>query len=62
MIYNFITPGTVDAEIYERCLMRIGVFQQALGASEEILGTLTQEIQNIADNFNLTEEEQAARL
>ncbi len=62
VIYNFITPGTVDAEIYERCLLRIGVFQQALGASEEILGNVTQEIQNIADNFNLTEEEQAARL
>ncbi|MDP3333985.1 MAG: SNF2-related protein [Methylococcaceae bacterium] len=62
VIYNFITPGTVDAEIYERCLLRIGVFEQALGASEEILGKLTQEIQNIADDFNLTEEEQAARL
>lgn len=62
VIYNFITPGTVDAEIYERCLLRIGVFQQALGGSEEILGRLTQEIQNIADNFNLNAEEQAARL
>ena len=62
VIYNFITPGTVDAEIYQRCLWRIGVFQQALGASEEILGTLTKEIQNIADNFILNEEEQTARL
>ena len=26
-IYNLITPGTVDADIYDRCLMRIGVFQ-----------------------------------
>ncbi len=25
-IVNFVTPGTVDAEIYERCLCRIGVF------------------------------------
>lgn len=62
VIYNFITPGTVDAEIYQRCLLRIGVFQQSLGGNEEILGELTQEIQNIADNFNLTKEEQAARL
>lgn len=62
VIYNFITPGTVDAEIYDRCLLRIGIFQQALGGSEEILGRLTQEIKNIAENFALTTEEQVARL
>jgi hypothetical protein len=62
MIYNFITPGTVDAEIYERCLLRIGVFRQALGGSEEILGRLTREIRDIAENLALTPEEQAARL
>jgi len=62
VIYNFITPGTVDAEIYERCLWRIGVFQQSIGGNEEILGELTKEIQNIADDFNLSTEEQTARL
>lgn len=46
-IFNFITPGTVDAEIYERCLLRIGVFRQALGGSEEILGKLTREIRSM---------------
>lgn len=62
VIYNFITPGTVDAEIYERCLLRIGVFRQALGGSEEILGRLTREIRDIAENLALTPEEQAVRL
>lgn len=61
VIYNFITPGTVDADIYERCLLRIGLFRQALGGSEEILGKLTREIKNIAENFSLTTEEQALR-
>lgn len=61
-IYNFITPGTVDAEIYERCLVRIGVFRQALGGSEEILGRLTREIRDIAENLTLAPGEQAARL
>ena len=61
-IYNFITPGTVDAEIYERCLVRIGVFRQALGGSEEILGKLTREIHSIAENLELTDEERSARL
>ncbi len=61
VIYNFITPGTVDAEIYERCLLRIGIFRQALGGSEEILGKLTKEIREIAENFTLNAEEQATR-
>ncbi len=62
VIYNLITPGTVDAEIYERCLLRIGVFRQALGGSEEILGRLTREIHAIAENLTLSAEQQAARL
>jgi ERCC4-related helicase len=60
-IYNLITPGTVDADIYERCLLRIGVFNSALGASEEILGEITREIRDIAENFTLTEAERSAR-
>ncbi len=34
-IYNLVTPGTVDYDIYERCLWRIGVFQRALGSYED---------------------------
>ena len=52
-IYNLITPGTVDADIYERCLLRIGVFESALGGSEKILGEITTELQNIAEDFEL---------
>lgn len=62
VIYNFVTPGTVDADIYQRCLLRIGVFRQALGGSEEILGKLTRDIRAIAENFALSPEEQSARL
>jgi len=62
VIYNFITPGTVDAEIYERCLLRIGVFRQALGGSEEILGQLTRKIRDVAENLTLNQEERALRL
>ncbi len=61
-IINMITPGTVDADIYERCLVRIGVFNAALGGSEEILGEITNEIKNIADNFALSEEERRSKL
>ncbi|MEW4453060.1 helicase-related protein [Bremerella sp. JC817] len=61
-IYNLITPDTVDADIYERCLMRIGVFEEALGESEEILGRITRDIQQIAINPNLSDEERREQL
>ena len=61
-IYNLITPGTVDADIYERCLKRIGIFEQALGASEEILGKITADIQEIAIDPKLSEEERRGKL
>jgi superfamily II DNA or RNA helicase/uncharacterized protein YuzE len=61
-IINFVTPGTVDADIYERCLMRIGVFQHAVGGNEEILGTITKQLHDIAESFGLSEEERSQRL
>ncbi len=61
-IVNLITPGTVDADIYERCLVRIGVFNNALGGSEEILGEITQEIRNIAENYALSENDRKMKL
>ena len=61
-IVNLITPGTVDADIYERCLLRIGVFEGALGGSEEILGEITTELRDIAENYALTQEERRTKL
>lgn len=61
-IVNFVTPGTVDGDIYERCLWRIGIFQHAVGGNEEILGEITRKLHDIADRFDLTPAERAARL
>lgn len=61
-IVNMITPGTVDADIYERCLKRIGVFNNALGGSEEILGEITREIRSIAENYELSDDERKQKL
>ncbi|CAG9165206.1 RNA polymerase-associated protein RapA [Cupriavidus laharis] len=61
-IFNLVTPGTIDADIYNRCLMRIGVFQHAIGSSEEILGEITKEIHSISESFKLTDDERAERL
>ncbi|MBN2829030.1 MAG: DEAD/DEAH box helicase family protein, partial [Candidatus Cloacimonetes bacterium] len=62
VIYNLITPNTIDAEIYERCLLRIGVFESSIGDTEEILGDITKEIKDIAEDFTLTKEEREAKL
>ncbi|MFH1021036.1 MAG: helicase-related protein [Pseudomonadota bacterium] len=61
-IVNLITPGTVDSDIFTRCLLRIGVFQHAIGGNEEILGEITEEIHNISENFELTQTERELRL
>jgi len=61
-IVNLITPGTVDADIFERCLDRIGVFNRAIGGSELILGEITIGIKSIAENYNLTDLERKDRL
>ncbi len=61
-IYNFVTPGTVDFDIFQRCLLRIGVFERAIGGSEAILGEIASRLQAVADDFRLTDEERQARL
>lgn len=61
-IYNMVTPGTVDADIYDRCLLRIGVFHSSIGDCEEILGEITGEIRKLVDNFQLTDEERRSKI
>lgn len=61
-IYNMVTPGTVDADIYDRCLTRIGVFHSSIGDCEEILGEITGEIRKLVDNFQLTDEERKEKI
>jgi len=61
-IFNLITPGTIDAQIYDRCLSRIGVFQHAIGGNEEILGEIGREMRSIVESFTLSDEERSKRL
>lgn len=61
-IYNMITKGTVDADIYDRCLMRIGVFERSIGECEAILGQISNEVEKIALNSKLTDEERRYKL
>jgi len=61
-IFNMVTPGTVDYDIYERCTNRIGVFRQSIGDCEEILGSVAKELRDIVENFSLSETEKQARI
>ena len=62
VIYNFITEDTIDYTIYDRCLLRIGIFENSIGASEEILGDIFTEILQIAMDFKLTEKQRKEKL
>lgn len=61
-IVNLVTPGTVDYEIYERCLLRLGIFEHAVGGNEEILGELGAALQSIGESLSLTPREVRDRL
>ncbi|MET7668181.1 helicase-related protein [Micromonospora luteifusca] len=61
-IVNILTEGTIEAEIYRRCLSRIGVFHRAVGGSERILGDLTTQLRRIADDLTLSDADRVQRL
>lgn len=61
-IYNCIVNGTIDAEIYDRCFMRIGLFEQSLGECSDILGSIEHSIKNIIFDSSLTNEERLKKI
>ena len=61
-VYNVITADTVDADIYNRCLKRIGVFERSIGDCEEILGEIGSKIEKVAMDVRLTDEERRKKL
>lgn len=62
VIVNMITEGTIDQIVFDRCLMRIGVFENSIGDCEGILGEITEEIEHITNSFELTKSEQELKL
>ena len=61
-IVNLVTPDTVDYEIYDRCLLRLGIFEHAVGGNEEVLGELGAELRSIGESVSLTRSEVRDRL
>jgi ERCC4-related helicase len=60
-IYNCVTKDTIDEEIYERCLKRIGVFESSIGDCSDILGELVKSINDLVLDPVLTEKERSEK-
>lgn len=61
LIFNFITPGTVEERIFFRCFDRLGLFQDAIGDTEEVLGNIIYELNQIALDTKLSAEQAEAK-
>lgn len=54
IVIHFITPGTIESDILERVLDRIGVFEHAIGALEPIINNAWSDIESALLDFSLT--------
>lgn len=61
LIFNFITPGTVEERVFFRCFERLGIFKDTIGDLEEVLGEVLQDLTRMALNPALTPEQAEER-
>ena len=54
IITNFTTPGTIESDILEKVLDRIGIFEHAIGALEPIIESLWPKVEGALLDFTLT--------
>ncbi|MBG1269290.1 DEAD/DEAH box helicase [Nostoc sp. WHI] len=57
LIFNFVTPGTVEERIFFRCFERLGIFQDTIGDLEEVLGDVVQDLTRLALDPKLSPEQ-----
>ncbi len=62
LIINFHTPGTIESDIIERVLNRIGVFEGSIGELEPIIQSRLSDLRNTMDDFSLSDAERTRRL
>lgn len=61
-IHNLITEDTIDATVYDRCLLKIGVFEASIGDCSEILGDISDQIMRIMFDPTMTEGERRLKI
>lgn len=62
LIWNFVYADTIDERIYERLFERLGIFQQALGSMEAMLGAEIRKLGYELLSHQLTAEEEKERI
>lgn len=62
VIWNLVHANTIDERIYQRLLLRLGVFTRTLGGLESILGVRIGELTRDLFRQHLTPEEEVARI
>ncbi len=60
-VLNFHTPGTIETDIIERVMERIGVFEHAIGELEPILDAEWKEVESLLFDFTLDPEQKRLR-
>lgn len=60
-ILNFHTPGTIETDIVERVMDRIGVFEHAIGELEPILDAEWKNVESLLFDFTLSPEQKRLR-
>ena len=61
LIFNFVTPGTVEERVFMRCYERLGIFRDTVGDLEEVLGETVQALNRVASDSSLTPDQAAER-
>src|SRR5207248_9837052 len=61
LIFNFITPGTVEERIFFRCFERLDIFRNAVGDLEEVLGDVVEELTRTAFDPSLSPDQAEER-
>ena len=61
LIYNFITPGTLEERIIFRCFERLDIFRNTVGDLEEVLRDETKKLKQIAYETDLSPEQAEER-
>lgn len=62
VIWNLVHADTIDDRIYQRLLLRLGVFTRTLGGLEGILGARIEELTRDLFRQHLTAEQEAERI
>ena len=60
-VLNFNTPGTIETDIIERVMERIGVFEHAIGELEPILDAQWKGVESLLFDFTLDPEQKRLR-